>query len=76
MTAQLHIPSHWPCAWWGHDGSTIKMACPGCGGFSMLLTRKIPTGEIASLQCDLCNLSGLDNVQAAFAPPPKRKTSP
>jgi transcription elongation factor Elf1 len=66
MTAQLRVPENWPLCWYGSDGTAIKMSCPSCGAFSMLLSRHPTTGAIASLCCDSCGLSGLPNVQTAM----------
>ena len=62
----IRVPENWPLAWWGSDGAQIKMSCPSCGAFAMLLTRNIPDGSLRSLACEGCGLSGVKPVQDAF----------
>jgi hypothetical protein len=58
--------AEWPCAWWDMDGSAVKMSCPACGGFSLLLTRTLPEGTVKTLACEACGISGVEAVQASF----------
>ena len=63
---QLCVPENWLLAWASADNSQIRLACPACGGFSLLLTRHPDTGEMKSLACSSCDLAGLEKTQAAF----------
>lgn len=62
----IFVPENWPLAWWAADNSQVKMSCPSCGAFSLLMTRTVPSGAIASLACSDCGLAGVEPVQRAF----------
>jgi hypothetical protein len=59
----LHIPLHWPAAWWASDDSLVRMACPACGAFALFLDR---TNGRPKLECRECHISGFGAVKAAF----------
>lgn len=62
----IRVPENWLMCWASGDNSQIRLACPSCGGFSLLLTRNPDTGEMKSLACSSCDLAGLEKTQAAF----------
>ena len=65
MTAILQVPPNWPLVWCDWASTAIKMPCPRCGTFGLVLNR-MEGGGIKSLSCTDCGLAGLPAVQAAF----------